>query len=108
MFHAVLRIRAGSFRKPGGDGADYIVGGNGDDKLYGTARSNVDGDIDVFAFDLDDGNDQVRNFEDGIDKIDLLDGGSATFVYDGENTTMTYGSTTVIFKGVDVDAGDVL
>jgi Ca2+-binding RTX toxin-like protein len=92
----------------GGAGHDYLEGGDGNDILYGSNRSDYDGDSDLFAFDNDDGSDQVRKFEIGLDKIALLDGGSASFVYDGTNTTMTYGLTTVIFKGVQVSDADVL
>jgi len=95
---------AGIDKVYGGDGSDFIVGGNGADHLYGTARSNGDGDTDYFAFDADDGADKVFNFEVGIDKIYLYGEGEASLSYDAGsgNTTMTYGSTVVTFKGVDL------
>jgi Ca2+-binding RTX toxin-like protein len=101
----------------GGDGNDAINGGDGDDKLWGDSAGDGDdneGYADVFFFDTSDGNDIVMDFEEGLDQILLLDGGSASFVTnfasDGsvKSTTMTYGSTTVTFRNVDVDADDVI
>lgn len=84
----------------GGQGSDFIVGGDGNDFLSGTARSNTDGDVDYFAFDMDDGNDVIVNFEAGIDKLYLQDGGSVdSIVQDGNNVVITYGATQVTIRG---------
>ncbi|GIX12909.1 MAG: hypothetical protein KatS3mg118_0868 [Paracoccaceae bacterium] len=49
----------------GGDGADRLDGGAGDDFLSGGAGA------DVFILAPDAGNDRIRDWEDGIDRIDL-------------------------------------
>ncbi|UTW56305.1 CHRD domain-containing protein [Kordiimonas sp. SCSIO 12610] len=49
----------------GGNGDDTINGGTGNDQLFGN------GGADVFVFDLNAGNDTVRDFREGIDVIDL-------------------------------------
>ncbi len=95
----------------GGEGSDWIVGGFGNDILYGTNRSNTDGDMDVFVFGKFDGNDEVRNFEVGVDKISLIGlFGSPTFAYDADkgHTTMTWGQTEVLFKYAFVDEDSLL
>ncbi len=102
----------GNDRVYGGDGSDLIRGGNGDDVLYGDVAGDKDDEeehADYFVFDLDDGNDQVFDFDENVDKIVLEDGGSATFVYNAtsESTVMTYGNTTVIFRDSFVDMNDV-
>lgn len=83
----------------GGDDSDTIIGGADDDVLYGDNPDGNDdeGWADTFVFDSDDGNDKVFDFESGLDTIDLIDGGSYTLTNDGNNSYLTYGSTTVIF-----------
>jgi Ca2+-binding RTX toxin-like protein len=60
------------------DGADTLIGWSGNDLLEGDAIGTTgDGDRDVFVY-LDDvpggnGSDQIFDFDDGIDKIDLSD-----------------------------------
>ncbi|MCU9846784.1 M10 family metallopeptidase C-terminal domain-containing protein [Defluviimonas sp. WL0024] len=65
----------------GGDGNDQLFGGWGDDTLEGGAGSDTleGGNLadtlsggwgnDVFVFNLDDGNDVISDFEDGLDLI---------------------------------------
>lgn len=88
----------------GNDGADYLYGGDGDDLLLPTNRSNKDGFVDYFGFDTSDGNDAVANFDIALDRIHLIDGGTATFVYDAgrNNSIMTYGDTQVTFRNVNL------
>ncbi|MEP1328084.1 calcium-binding protein [Pseudophaeobacter sp.] len=52
----------------GGDDVDVLNGGAGDDVLTG---GGVDNDLDTFVFAAGDGNDQITDFEDGTDMIDL-------------------------------------
>ena len=47
----------------GGGGTDNLYGGTGMDVLYGGAN------IDAFWFAADDGQDVIKDFQDGIDKI---------------------------------------
>ena len=56
-------------------GADRLIGGAGNDRLYGNAY-NLDeedrrGSVDVFVFDVGHGNDDIYDFVDNEDKIDL-------------------------------------
>ena len=55
-------------RADGGDGADVLIGGARSDNLFG---GGADADVDVFRFADDGGSDQIWDFEDGVDKIDL-------------------------------------
>ncbi len=62
----------------GGDGHDYVRGGSGNDVISGGAGNDklVGGwGRDVFVFEEGDGRDQVRDFWNGYDKIDLSDFG---------------------------------
>lgn len=49
----------------GGDGDDSLAGGGGDDRLNGNAGA------DIFVFATSGGRDTIRDWQDGIDKIDL-------------------------------------
>ncbi len=51
----------------GENGTDVLDGGAGNDRLYGGA----DGAVDTFVFAAGYGDDRVRQFEDGMDQIDL-------------------------------------
>jgi Ca2+-binding RTX toxin-like protein len=77
-----LRGEAGGDRLRGGDGADRIVGGAGRDAMSG------EGGADIFVFgsttDLGVGGetrDVIRDFEDGVDRIDLSGFQGFNFVY---------------------------
>ena len=100
---------AGNDKLYGGNDSDYLRGGDGNDKLFGADRSNGDAVTDYFAFDKADGHDTVFNFEIGVDRIYLEEGGNASLSYNAKtgNTTMTYDSTVVTFKGVDLTHVDM-
>lgn len=57
----------------GGAGSDLITGGAGNDLLTGDAGGAPDGtaDIDVFVFDAMSGTDQILDFQNGVDVIDI-------------------------------------
>lgn len=57
--------QAGNDKLRGGSGKDWIIGGGGDDALRGGGKA------DVFVFDDDDGTDRIKDFELGLDLIDL-------------------------------------
>lgn len=100
---------AGNDRLYGGEGDDYIVGGNGDDVMYGDkTHGQKDGTLgnDVFVFDSDDGNDKVWDFASGYDEVLLTDAVDAYVDVRAGNTYVTYGSTTMVFFGAELDAGD--
>jgi Ca2+-binding RTX toxin-like protein len=61
----------GSTRSTGGAGRDRLDGGVGNDDLRGGAGR------DTFVFGLLSGRDIVRDYQDGIDKLDVLS--NATF-----------------------------
>ncbi|CUH76612.1 calcium-binding protein [Tropicibacter naphthalenivorans] len=86
----------------GGTGADTLQGGTGRDVYYGGARgSGADGDVDTFRFysgDMGVGatRDVIRDFEDGVDLIDLS-GFSGTFTF--------IGATRFTGAGMEIQAG---
>ena len=78
----------GDDRLDGGTGNDLIHGGEGDDDLRGGAGE------DVFVFGAEQGIDNIVDFADGEDLIDLSSlEGIAGF---GDLEIETYGATTVI------------
>jgi Ca2+-binding RTX toxin-like protein len=111
----------------GGDGNDTLHGGGGDDRLYGGAGDDIiqggaDNDVlygddpndpsvtgsDIFQFDKDDGSDKVFDFEQGIDKVQLTDGAGYSISFFGDNTILTYGSTSVMLYDVHLVDADSL
>lgn len=64
----VLEGGSGNDKLYGGDGVDWLSGGQGDDQLWGGGN---DGDQDTFKFEDGHGFDTIKDFEDGVDKIDL-------------------------------------
>jgi Ca2+-binding RTX toxin-like protein len=61
----VLMGQAGHDALSGGAGSDRLIGGSGDDVLTGGTGA------DVFSFRSAFGFDQVTDFQDGLDRIDL-------------------------------------
>ena len=104
-----LQGGSGGDRLYGGDDEDRIVGGDGNDVLHGDNAGDGDdaeGWSDTFVFDNNDGNDVVNDFEDDLDEVELTSGGTYSLSYEGNNTVLTYGSTTVTFRGVILEADD--
>jgi len=64
---------AGNDELEGGAGNDLLIGGAGDDVLYGGAGA------DRFVFASGDGVDEIKDFEAGVDKIDLSAAGVTSF-----------------------------
>ncbi|KPP89683.1 MAG: Hemolysin-type calcium-binding repeat (2 copies) [Rhodobacteraceae bacterium HLUCCA08] len=118
----------------GGDGNDYLLGENGLDTLDGGAGDDVmiggygagvlDGLSDTFVY-VDSaggggGYDRIKDFEDGIDVIDLTYFGFTDFATEIEvlasdiaaGMRINFGSGDVLllegFSKADFDAGDVL
>jgi Ca2+-binding RTX toxin-like protein len=92
----------------GGPGQDILIGGDGDDQLTGGPR---DGDPDQFAFDSDDGDDVIVDFElsSSGDSIVLLGGtpqdievvlASVTGNPLTGDATLIYGDTTIALRGI--------
>lgn len=92
----LLQGNNGADTLSGDKGNDTLVGGNGNDTQTGGL-----GD-DTFVFDDNDGSDTVTDFGNGTDSVELTSGGSYSLAYDGTDTTMTYGSTVVVFENAEV------
>ncbi len=68
---------AGDDRLFGGIGADELIGGTGNDRLHGGADNDeLTGQqgADIFVFSEGAGNDQILDFENGVDRIEFGDG----------------------------------
>ena len=66
----------------GSRGDDYLYGENGNDRLHGgagTDRLFGGAGRDVFVFEQGDGADSIRDFQNGLDRIDLSDFALASF-----------------------------
>src|SRR3954447_15123747 len=92
----------------GSPGQDILIGGDGDDQLTGGPG---DGDPDQFAFDSDDGDDVIVDFElsSSGDSIVLLGGtpqdievvvASVTENPLTGDATLIYGDTTIALQGI--------
>ncbi|WP_420410947.1 triacylglycerol lipase [Roseibium sp.] len=71
--HDRLLGGAGNDVIEGGDGNDIITGGTGSDILYG------DSGADIFVFAAGAGTDEIKDFEVGVDKIDVSGAGITSF-----------------------------
>ncbi|WP_231635929.1 calcium-binding protein [Novosphingobium sp. ST904] len=99
----------GADRIYGGSGDDIIFGGAGDDVLYGDNPNDpTETGADIFEFDKDDGSDKVFDFELGLDKVRLLEGNTYSLSYLGDNTILTYGTTTVRFYDAHLTSADII
>ncbi len=75
-----LRGDSGADQLFGGNGRDRLDGGAGDDVMTGGAGAGVlDGLRDEFVFSANGGFDRVKDFEDGIDVLDLTAFGFSDF-----------------------------
>ena len=74
----------------GGDGDDQLHGGAGDDLLYGDGLAQEqhpgDSDSDTFFYRSGGGNDWIKDFDDGVDRIDLS---GVSSVHDMSDLTIT-------------------
>lgn len=86
-------------------GSDVLVGGRGDDILRGdTIDTNTA--ADRFVFSAGDGNDIVRDFQTGLDTLDVSefdDGVLVRLEEQGGNTIVTVGDVTITLESVDAD-----
>jgi Ca2+-binding RTX toxin-like protein len=106
----------------GGDGRDFLLGENGNDVLDGgTGNDNMTGGAgrDMFIFATGGGFDQILDFEDGLDSINLFDTGVSSFgdlnisaAGGGASTRIDFGGGDVLFlSGVttaQVDSSDFI
>ena len=87
----------------GTDGADRIFDLDGRDEIQGGAGA------DLFVMALDGDRDEIRDFQDGLDLIDLSAWGVSnfadlSFVQDRAHTLIRYGSESLELKFVGLDA----
>lgn len=73
---------AGNDLLRGLNGADYLSGGNGADRLIGdfgddVLRGGTDSARDVFVFGVRTGHDTIKDFQDGVDRIEFVTGPTA-------------------------------
>lgn len=105
----------------GENGSDVIIGGLGRDKLWGGSGGGVlDGASDTFVFEAGHGFDQIKDWEDNRDKLDLTAYGFNDFTTEVQDLAedrssglrIDFGSGDVIFidgfAKADFDSGDVL
>ena len=98
----------------GDSGNDFLAGEAGNDVLMGvTGRDVLVGGegADLFVFGVGDGNDLIRDFEVGVDKIGLVDGeltfSDITITQSGTRTLLGVASTGEVLaalKGVDASS----
>ncbi|MGD1865427.1 MAG: calcium-binding protein, partial [Phormidesmis sp.] len=107
----------------GGSGDDFLNGGAGDDVLMGVTGRDIligGGGADLFVFGTGDGgarvgnnlgNDLIRDFEVGVDKIGLVEGeltfADITITQSGNRTLLgvaSSGETLAVLKGVDASS----
>lgn len=116
--HDLLIGGAGNDTLDGGLGRDTLDGGAGVDVLTGGAGADLllgGGGADVFAFRSGQGRDVIDDFQDGIDRIRLIDRGDAAILpviaADGGDTVIEWGTTVIRLTGVDaalIDAADFI
>ncbi len=92
----------------GGFGADRLAGGRGNDVLSGGAGS------DVFVFSRGrNGDDLVKDFEDGLDRLQFTGQSMADLSIEqqGDGARISWAGGSVVLEGVDadlLDSGDFL
>ncbi|MEM9061416.1 MAG: tandem-95 repeat protein [Pseudomonadota bacterium] len=88
----------GNDRLGGEGGTDLLIGGLGNDVMFGGTEA------DVFAFSLGDGADVIRDFELGVDTIDLSATGlgfSDLMINDGpQGASVRYGLDSITLPGI--------
>jgi len=106
-----INAGAGNDYIRGGEGADWLVGGEGIDMLAGGAGNDtlwggVDADKFVFSAQAGDA-DVIRDFQNGVDKINLHDTsaanfGSLTVTASSLGAVIAFGEQTILLQGVGV------
>lgn len=98
--------RGGHDELNGDDGNDTLLGGKGNDTLEGGAGNDTlkgGAGADVFEFEFGDGHDVIRDFTNGVDRIELDDFGLAqitaligTATQQGSDVVLTLSADTTI------------
>ncbi|UWR47506.1 calcium-binding protein [Phaeobacter inhibens] len=91
----------------GGAGNDTLIGGNGNDKLFGQQGNDllIGGDgADTFAFGSNHGRARIRDFEVGVDKIDIISGAESLsqidFTAKGDHVVISFDNVVVTVENV--------
>ncbi|MDP5305755.1 calcium-binding protein [Paracoccus spongiarum] len=104
----------------GGAGNDELDGDDGDDRLFGQAgRDTLDGGdgndllvggggADEFEFGDGDGRDRVRDFTNGVDRLDLDDLSRAEVQQVINNARQVNGNTVLRIEGDDDDGPTII
>ncbi|MFN3261856.1 MAG: calcium-binding protein [Pikeienuella sp.] len=82
----LLEGRAGADRLIGGEGADTLIGGAG---------------ADLFVFRLNDGADEIRDFEPGLDSLILPGGALLGVAARGEDVLLRHAGGEVLVRNLD-------
>lgn len=90
----------------GGGGADRLYGGSGDDTLYGGKGNDVlfgGAGSDVFILTSTAGVERIKDFEDGIDKIDVPTVGSGYAISQvGSHVLIEMGNADMILENTNI------
>ncbi len=99
----------------GAGGKDILIGGPGDDRLeggIGADKLKGSGGADVFVLNDRTGKDVARDFELGVDRVDVPDVGLATLTTSNTgHLTVVYQNNWMILRGMvmgDADVGDLV
>lgn len=102
----------------GGRGADVLFGGFGNDRLAGGNGWDLltgGPGRDTFVFDARDGRDVIRDFSNGVDRIEVSSGaerfGQLEISRVQGGTIVSFGDTDVFLAGINrqqLDAGDFI
>ncbi len=102
----------------GGGGADRLKGGNGDDTINGRTGDDIlrgGNGADVFQFRASDRNDKILDFEQGQDRIEILNGADAftdlSIEQDGAHVVIGFGKgqiTIILDDAAAFDASDFI
>ncbi|MEM7545361.1 MAG: calcium-binding protein [Pseudomonadota bacterium] len=114
----VVLGRGGSDTLLGRAGDDTLAGNNGDDLLLGNRGDDIlkgQGGADTFSFKRNDGNDVIRDFQDGQDLIQIRNGANnidqLSITAAGDDVLIAFSGTTVKVNNTNVgqfDADDFL
>lgn len=90
----------------GGNGRGDLYGGGGNDRIEGGLHKDTltgGNGADTFVFSWNSGNDVIKDFQDGVDKIELKFDGNAGFpnvFWDGPNTRLQHSGGEIILEGI--------
>ncbi len=108
--HVAIDGGNGDDRITGSAGAEILIGGNGNDVLAGKAGNDLlygGAGRDVFAFDAAGwGRDTVADYRDNYDKLDMRGSGAANFAaltvaQVGVDTVVSVGGDEIVLQGIN-------